>query len=276
MARPEALTAVISFLSDYGRREEFVGVCHGVMARRCPAARIIDLTHEIGRHDVLAGGLVLRASLPYLPSGTHLAVVDPGVGTGLRRAVALRTAVAGHLLVGPDNGLLMAAAQSLGGVAEAVDIGDSPERLEPVSPTFHGRDIFAPVAAALAAGKRLADVGEPLAPAGLESLELSCARVEAGALIAHVLHGDVFGNVILDATPEQLRALPARPGDMLAVEHGRGTYAARYALAFADVAAGEPLIYEDSRGTVAIAVNRGSAGELLGAERGDELLVRRP
>ncbi len=153
-----ALTPVITFLSDYGQLDEFVGVCHGVMARRCPNARVIDLTHAIPRHDVRSGAIVLRSALPFLPVGVHLAIVDPGVsavGRHARRCVAMRTVEEDHLLVGPDNGLLMPAAERLGGVAEAVDIGESPERLEPVSRTFHGRDIFAPVAAALAAGESL-------------------------------------------------------------------------------------------------------------------------
>ncbi|MCW3027413.1 MAG: SAM-dependent chlorinase/fluorinase [Solirubrobacterales bacterium] len=274
MTPASALPAVISFLSDYGRRDEFVGVCHGVMVRRCPTARIIDLTHEIPRHDVLTGAIVLRAALSYMPAAVHLAVVDPGVGTSRRRAVALRTAEQGRLLVGPDNGLLMPAAESLGGVAEAIDIGDSPERLQPVSATFHGRDIFAPVAAALAAGEPLADVGKPLAPAGLQCLELPRARIDAGALEAHVLQCDVFGNVILGASADQLEALAAQPGDLLAVSHAGTTHAARYALAFADVPAGELLVYVDSRGSVALALNRGSAADLLGAGRGDQLLVR--
>lgn len=146
---------VITFLSDYGLLDEFVGICHAVIARRCPPARVIDLTHAIPRHDVRAGAVVLAAAVPFLPPGVHLAVVDPGVGAeGAhgRRAVALRTADGDRLLVGPDNGLLMPAAARLAGVSEAVDIGASPERLEPVSRTFHGRDIFAPVAAALAGG----------------------------------------------------------------------------------------------------------------------------
>ncbi|HYB24188.1 MAG TPA: SAM-dependent chlorinase/fluorinase, partial [Solirubrobacteraceae bacterium] len=140
---------VITFLSDYGLLDEFVGVCHGVIARRCPSARVIDLTHAIPRHDVRAGAIVLRSAVPFLPAGVHLAIVDPGVsavGRHARRSVAMRTVEQDRMFVGPDNGLLMPAAERLGGVAEAVDIGLSPERLEPVSRTFHGRDIFAPVA----------------------------------------------------------------------------------------------------------------------------------
>jgi S-adenosylmethionine hydrolase len=272
MARADS--RVITFLSDYGGRDEFVGVCHGVIVRRCPCARIIDLTHEIPRQDVLAGAIVLRSSLAYMPAGVHLAVVDPGVGTRLRRAVALRTAGEDRVLVGPDNGLLMPAAESLGGVTEAIDIAESPERLQPVSHTFHGRDIFAPVAAALAAGASFAEVGERLTPAGLQRLELPSARLDSGTLTVHVLLCDVFGNLTLDGSPQQLHALRAKPGDGLTVEYAGTTHAARYAFAFADVAAGELLLYEDSRGTLALAVNRGSAAELLGAGREDELLVR--
>ena len=176
-----ALTPVITFLSDYGQLDEFVGVCHGVMARRCPSARVIDLTHSIPRHDVRSGAIVLRSALPFLPAGVHLAVVDPGVsavGRHARRGVAIRTVDHDHLLVGPDNGLLMPAAERLGGVAEAVDIGESPERLQPVSRTFHGRDIFAPVAAALAAGEPLDAVGEPLPVAELRRIGLPSAHTE--------------------------------------------------------------------------------------------------
>src|SRR5918993_4038990 len=155
MARP------ITFLSDYGLSDEFVGVVHAVIARIAPEAPVIDLTHGIPRQDVETGARVLARSLPYAPAGVHLAVVDPEVGAR-RRAVALRTAEEDRLLVGPDNGLLMAAAERFGGIAEVVEISASPWRLEPVSATFHGRDLFAPVAARLAAGGRLADAGAPL------------------------------------------------------------------------------------------------------------------
>ena len=165
----------ISFLSDYGNEDEFVGVCHAVIARRCPEARVIDLDHAIPRHDVLAGALTLAASVRFLPAGVVLAVVDPGVG-GERRALALRSVEGEQLFVGPDNGLLMAAVERLGGVAEAVEISDSGERLEPTSETFHGRDVFAPVAGALAAGETLAGVGEPVPAEGIVRLELPRAR----------------------------------------------------------------------------------------------------
>ena len=155
MSRP------ITFLSDYGLRDEFVGVVHAVIATIAPEARVIDLSHGVPRQDVAAGARMLARSLPFAPAGVHLAVVDPEVGAR-RRAVALLTAEDERMLVGPDNGLLLPAADRFGGVAEAVEISASPWRLEPVSATFHGRDVFAPVAARLAAGEPLGRGG----PAG--------------------------------------------------------------------------------------------------------------
>lgn len=277
MINDRDLPPVVTFLSDYGLVDEFVGVCHGVIARRCPSARVIDLTHSIPRHDVRAGAIVLRSALPYLPAGVHLAVVDPGVsavGRHARRSVALRTFEQGRVLVGPDNGLLMPAAETLGGVIEAVDIGHSPERLEPVSRTFHGRDVFAPVAAALAAGEPLEAVGEPLPVEQLRRFGLPTAQLGDETLTVHVLRSDTFGNLILDAAHEQLTALGARLGDTLTISHEGASRTARYAATFAEVTPGELLIYEDATRMVALAVNRGSAAALLGAGADDELIVR--
>ena len=157
----------ISFLSDYGLDDDFVGICHGVIATICPEARVIDIAHGVRRHDVRAGAVILRDALAYMPAGVHLAIVDPDVGAE-RRAVALRLDD-DRLLVGPDNGLLWPAAELGGGVVEAADIARSRFRLEPLSATFHGRDIFAPVAARLAAGAPLAEAGEPCDPANSSS-----------------------------------------------------------------------------------------------------------
>jgi S-adenosyl-L-methionine hydrolase (adenosine-forming) len=279
MTGDRARPPVITFLSDYGLIDEFVGVCHGVIAQRCPDARVIDLTHAIPPQDVRTGASILAAATPYLPAGVHLAIVDPGVGAGggdqVRRAVALRAFREGHVLVGPDNGLLMPAAARLGGVAEAVDIGNSPERLEPVSHTFHGRDIFAPVAVALAAGATLAEVGERIAPDSLRRLCQRRAQARDGALTAHVLRADTFGNLILDARIEDLATLGVSPGDLLSIGLANRTHAAHYGRTFADVPPGELLLYEDAQWTLALAVNRGSAADLLGAERDDEVVVRR-
>jgi S-adenosylmethionine hydrolase len=239
---------------------------------------VIDITHGIPRQDVQTGALVLRGALAYMPAGVHLAVVDPGVGTSgprARRAVALRTAAEDRLLVGPDNGLLSLAAERLGDALEAFDIGNSAVRLEPLSRTFHGRDIFAPVAAALASGAPPASLGDPIAPEGLCRLTLSRAEVGDGALRAHVLRAATFGNQILDASAEQLAAAGVSTGASISVNAAGRVHSAVRVSTFAEVAAGELLLYEDSLQMTTLAVNLGSAAARLGIGPGEELVVRR-
>jgi S-adenosylmethionine hydrolase len=263
----------ITFLSDYGYDDEFAGVCRAVIARIAPEARLIDLTHGIGRHAVGHGAVVLAGAIGYTPVGVHLAVVDPGVGTP-RRAVAVRSAD-GRLLVGPDNGLLWPALQRLGGAAEAVDVSLSRHRLEPISATFHGRDVFAPVAAHLANGTPLDEVGEALAPGELVRLDLSVASVEAGGrVVAHVIHVDSFGNLSLDLAEGQVPESGLRLGRRLRVDAAGAAVDAVYAVTFADVPAGELILYLDASGSLALAVNRGSAAERLGLRDGDEVVLR--
>jgi S-adenosyl-L-methionine hydrolase (adenosine-forming) len=262
---------LITFLSDYGLEDEFAGVCRAVIAGICPEARVIDLTHGIPRHDVRAGALVLRGALAYLPTGTHLAVVDPDVGAE-RRAVAIRTADE-RVLVGPDNGLLSLAATAGGGVVEAVDIAHSPFRLEPVSATFHGRDIFAPVAAKLAAGVALAEAGEPCDPAQLVAVELPRPRYEAGALVAHALYVDRFGNVQLDVAHADLADSGIKLGRAVritAVASGLSRRA-QFARTFADAGEGELILYEDAYRMLAVAVSHGDAAATLDLSIDDEL-----
>jgi S-adenosylmethionine hydrolase len=264
---------VITFLSDYGLQDDFVGICHAVMARICPAARVIDLTHGIDRHDVRAGAIVLGEAIPYLPVGVHLAVVDPDVGAQ-RRAVALRVAD-DRLLVGPDNGLLWLAAEAGGGIVEAFDIARSPFRLQPVSATFHGRDIFAPVTAALAAGESPAAVGEPLDPAELVTLVLPQARLREGAVVAHVRYVDRFGNLQLNLGHAQLAESGLKLGRPATVEPGDGSeHRVHYVRTFADAVRDELLLYEDAQRRLAIAVSHGDAAQRLGVRVDDELRIR--
>jgi S-adenosylmethionine hydrolase len=270
VARP-----LITFLSDYGLTDEFVGICHGVIATICPEARVIDLTHGVPRHDVRAGALILRGALPFTPNGAvQLAVVDPDVGAQ-RRAVALRTADE-RLLVGPDNGLLWLAAEAGGGVVEAADIARSPLRLEPVSATFHGRDIFAPVAAHLAAGKPLSEVGEPCDPDDLVRLELPRARVrDNGAIEAHAIYVDRFGNVQLNVAHEELAQTPLKLGRALELELGSGAvHPATFVRTFAEVEPGALLVYEDASRRVALAVSHGDAAGQLGIAVDDPIRIR--
>jgi S-adenosyl-L-methionine hydrolase (adenosine-forming) len=255
---------VITFLSDYGLTDDFVGVCHGVIAGICPQARVIDLTHGVPRHDVRAGALILRSTLPFVAADVVLAVVDPGVG-GDRRAVALQDAE-GRFFVGPDNGLLWLAATASGDVVEAVDIGQSEFALASVSATFHGRDIFAPVAARLAAGAALADAGTSCELESLARIELPSPELGDGRLVAHALYIDGFGNVQLDVEgSDALERTRLVPGCEVELETADGVVArARFVRTFGDAGAGELLLYEDSYRRLAVAVNQGDAAARLG------------
>jgi S-adenosyl-L-methionine hydrolase (adenosine-forming) len=264
MSRP------ITFLSDYGLADEFVGVVHGVIARICPDARVIDLGHGVPRQDVRVGAAMLARALPYVARGVHLAVVDPEVGAR-RRALALRTAEQDRLLVGPDNGLLLPAAERFGGIAEAVEISASPWRLEPVSATFHGRDLFGPVAARLACGEPLAAAGTPVEPDELVTAELTQARHEPGALVAHVVASDTYGNAVLDAGHRDLVESGLRLGDPVAARTGSRRVRGVVARTFSDVGPGTLLLYEDASGSLALAVNGGDTAALLGVRAGDEV-----
>jgi S-adenosylmethionine hydrolase len=207
-----------------------------------------------------------------MPPGVHVAVVDPQVGTE-RRAIALRTND-GRLLVGPDNGLLNLAWERCDGVDQAVDITRSPHRLEPVSATFHGRDIFAPVAAHLAAGAELADAGDPLDPESLARVELPEPRVENGVVVAHALVIDNFGNVSLNVDHDRLAGTGITLGARVEVESSGERHLGTYAQTFADVEPGELLVYEDAWRSLALAVNRGDAAGLLGLGVDAEVRLR--
>jgi S-adenosyl-L-methionine hydrolase (adenosine-forming) len=273
MSTESASPPFISFLSDYGLADDFVGVCHGVIASICPPARVVDLTHGVPRHDVRAGALILAGALGFLPVGVHLAVVDPDVGAE-RRAVAIRL-VDDRLLVGPDNGVLTLAAERGGGIIEAVDIARSPFRLEPVSATFHGRDIFAPVSAHLAAGAPLPTAGDPIDPAELIRLEFQSPRHEDGAVVAHVRYVDRFGNLQLDAGHDDVADSGLRLGRPTELELEAGVrHRVHYARTFSDADPGELLLYEDAQRRLAVAVSHGDAAARLGLGVGDELRIR--
>jgi len=252
---------IITLLTDYGHGDDFVGVCHGVIRSITPDSQIVDITHGIPRYDVRRGALVLRNTLPYMPVGVHMAVVDPQVGSE-RRALALQCRD-GRLLVGPDNGLLSLAWERSGGVQLAVDVTLSPHRLEPVSATFHGRDLFAPVAAQLAAGCDPADAGEPIDPGILVRAQLPQPRVENGTLLAHALTVDGFGNVGLNVGHEDLAGTGIDLGGTVEIEAGGERYLASYAVTFADVKPGELIVYEDAYRMLAVAINRGDAAGTL-------------
>jgi S-adenosyl-L-methionine hydrolase (adenosine-forming) len=264
---------IVSLLTDYGHGDEFVGVCHAVIRGIAPDVPIVDLTHGVPRYGVREGAIVLRNSLPYVPRGVHVAIVDPQVGTE-RRALAVRTADQ-RILVGPDNGLLSPSWDRCGGVIEVVDVTRSRHRLEPVSATFHGRDIFAPVAGHLAAGAPLGEAGEPVEPDELQRLELPRPEVRDGEVVAHVLLVDRFGNATLDVGHGDLADTGLVMGRPVEIEVARGgRFIATYAQTFADVGPGDVLLYEDAHRALAIALNRGDAAATLGLGRDTRVTVR--
>jgi S-adenosylmethionine hydrolase len=263
---------IITLLTDYGREDDFVGVCHGVIRTIHPEAQIIDITHGVRRYAVRQGALVLRNTLPYTPVGVHVAIVDPQVGTE-RRAVGLRAAD-GRILIGPDNGLLSLAWERCGGVELAVDVSRSPHRLEPVSATFHGRDIFVPVAAHLALGAALEDAGDPLDPSELATVELPQPRVEDGAVVAHALVIDRFGNAALNVGHDDMAGTEITLGGTVELEVADERYLATYAQTFADVRPGELIVYEDAYRTLAVAINRGDAAATLALRPDAEVRLR--
>lgn len=267
MARP------IAFLSDYGYEDEFAGVCRAVMAGIAPEATLIDITHGVPRHAVRQGAVLLANAVPYAPPGIHLAVVDPGVG-GERRPVAVEVGEQSRILVGPDNGVLSLAAERLGGPVAAVDLSASPFRLEPLTATFHGRDLFAPVAARLAAGAALEEAGAAIEVQGLTRIDLPLPRIYDDRLVAHVLYVDGFGNAVLNLGHDDLGRTFLRMGERFSVAAGTARITVPFGRTFSDVGAGQGLLYEDASRALALAVNRESAAELLGLSPDDEIVLR--
>jgi S-adenosylmethionine hydrolase len=261
----------ITFLTDFGLEDDFVGTCHGVMKRIAPGSQIIDLTHGIRPGRILQGALALANALPYMPAGVHLAIVDPGVGSS-RRPLALRDA-GGRLYVGPDNGLLLPAVDRCGGVAEAHELANPAYALDSVSRTFHGRDLFSPAAAHLSVGVPLGELGPPIDPDALVRLDLPEPELGQSRIRATVLAVDRFGNVALNLTRDHLDEAAIVPGMRVELAAEGNRYYAVAARTFADATTGELILYEDSYRNVAVAVTRGSAASLLGVEEGSEIVV---
>lgn len=230
---------------------------------------MIDITHGIPPQHVLQGALVLANTLPYMPAGVHVAVVDPGVG-GERKALALRGGD-GRLYVGPDNGLLLVAADRLGGIEEAAEIANEDYMLTPVSRTFHGRDVFSPAGAHLAAGVELRELGPALDPAGLARLELPVAQIGTARIRASALYIDRFGNIQLNLTSKDLERVGIVPGTKVEVEVRFERYFAVAARTFAEVRTGDIVLYEDSYRNIALAINQGNAAGMFSLRVGQEV-----
>ena len=255
----------ISFITDYGLEDGFVAACHGVAARVAPGMPIIDITHLVPPGDVRRGAAVLAQTFPYLPAGVHVAIVDPGVGTA-RRPVAI-SAPSG-IFIGPDNGLLSWAVAAAGGATHAYQLTNGELWLHPVSATFHGRDIFAPVAAHLAKGTPLASVGDEIDVTDLVSLPAPTSRVHDGEAEGEVMSVDRFGNVQLSIAASDAGRMGISLGSSIVVRAGRRQLTLPYLETFASVAPGELVAYTDSAGLISLAVNAGDAAERLGLPPG--------
>ena len=261
----------ITFLTDFGLGDDFVGTCHGVMKRIAPDVQIIDITHGISPQGVLQGALTLANTLPFMPVGVHLAVVDPGVG-GARRALALRDGE-GRVHVGPDNGLLIPAAEKLGGIAEAHELTNPEYALESVSRTFHGRDLFSPAAAHLALGLALAELGPPIDPEALARLDVPQPEVGHTRINCTVLAVDRFGNVQLNLERSHLDAAGVVPGTRIELQVGTERYFAVAARTFADARRGDIILYEDAYRNLSIAISGGNAAAMFGASEGQSIRI---
>ena len=260
----------VTFLSDYGTADEFVGIVKSVIRQLAPGVDVIDLTHEIPPFDVRAGGLTLARSVQYACPGVILAVVDPGVGTD-RRPIAIEVAGGAAVLVGPDNGVLAAAAGMIGGADRAVVLDNPEYRLESPGPTFDGRDVFAPAAAHLCNGVPLDELGTPISPALLTPGMMPLTRPDGDELVAEVLWIDRFGNAQLNVDPAEIEGW----GDRIGLTIGGSARTSRRARTFADIAVGELGCIVDSYGLITVIANRASAAEMLGLADGDEVRLRR-
>lgn len=263
----------LTFLSDYGLEDHLVGVCKGVVARIAPHVRIIDICHQVTVQDVLIGASMLGDAVPYLPVGIHLALVDPFRATSAR-GVAIRCA-SGRIFVCPDNGLSSLAWDAAGGVVEVREL-TNPDLWDPSpAPSFRGRDVFAPVAAHLAAGVPLADVGTEVDPGTLVAIESVVPYVHGDHVHGNVRMVDHFGNLGLNVRRSDLEAAGVQLGDMIELRCGGKVMEVPFTLAFGDVQEGRTVVCEDAFRAVTVAVNSGRADRVLRAAPGDPVVLSR-
>jgi S-adenosylmethionine hydrolase len=260
------MTAPISFISDFGHGDEFVGVVHGVLAKLAPDSRVIDVGHRFPRGNVKAAALALTRAIQYLPEGVCLAVVDPGVGTD-RKAIAAATEWG--IFVGPDNGLLSPAVAIVGGSTQIVSIENPEARIPSPGETFHGRDVFAPAAALLASGEATIDeLGPELGGDEIVPLLLPLTEVDGSVITGEAWWVDNFGNVQTNVAPEDLALLGMGPGDTVTVKVGSTLHSVPWVTSYGDVGEGEVLLHVDSVGLLAIAIRGGRADEEMNLSEG--------
>lgn len=264
----------LTFTSDYGVEDAFLGVCRGVIARTAPRVRLLDVLHLVSPQDVEQGAAVLASAVPYLPApAVHLALVDPFRPEPVR-GIAVRTAD-GSTFVSPDNGLTSQAWECAGGAVEARVLDNPDVWLPTPSRTFRGRDVFAPVAARLADGLPLAEVGSETPVDGLVRLAQRPPTVDDDHVHGEVVQVDHFGNLTLNCCRADLEAAGMMLGDTVELRCGSRTLAVPFALTYGEVPAGRVAVCEDSFRTITLAVNQGSAAKALRAGRGEPLVIAR-
>lgn len=273
MTAPTTRSDWVTFLSDYGLDDHLVGVCKGVIARISPHVRIIDVCHQVRPQDVAVGGEMLAEAWPYLPTGVHLALVDPFTATHARGVAVLTQD--GSVVVAPDNGLASRAWDVAGGIAEAYELAEPRLWAATPSRSFRGRDVFAPVAAHLAAGVPLAEVGPRLDPGSLVRGPAPEPRVHGDHVHAEIRMVDHFGNLALNLRRSDLEAAGIQLGDVVELRCGGRTFEVPFALSFGDVPAGRTVICEDSFRAITIAVNSGRADRTLRSGSGDPVVLGR-
>ncbi|WP_248960791.1 SAM hydrolase/SAM-dependent halogenase family protein [Sphaerisporangium perillae] len=266
------MTSVITLLTDYGLEDGFVASCHGVIISIAPQTRIIDVCHLVPAGDIRRGAAILAQTLPYLPAGVHIGAVDTASASA-RRSIAVEAG--NRVFVGPDNGLLSWAVMAAGGARAAYEISNTELFLKPVSPTFPGRDIYAPVAARLCMGRKPADLGPEIPLDRLLLLPPPTARIGEGAAEGEVLSLDRYGNVQLSVTADDLATIGVHVGDTLAVSMGRRQITMPFRDTFAAVPPGNLVAFTDSAGKVAFAVNSGDAAQRLGLPPGAHVRLAR-
>jgi S-adenosyl-L-methionine hydrolase (adenosine-forming) len=262
---------IVTFLSDYGLEDEFVGVCHGVMHRIAPDLRILDIDHNVMRQHIRHGAVVLAQSIPFMPEATHLAVVDPSVGSE-RKAIAIKC-ISGQVLVGPDNGLLIPGADRCGGIESAYEVTNERFLLSPISQTFQGRDVFAPAAAHVAAGVEPSELGPAMDLDSLVRLEMPEPWVHDDHLHGEVLQVDRFGNLQLNIQRVDLEKVDLADRNRLELRTEGHRLKVTQAETFSDVEPGEFVVIEDSYRQISLAVNNGDARARLRADAGSTVIV---
>ncbi len=256
----------VTLLSDFGLKDSYVAQMTAVILSICPKATIVDISHQVERHNLRTGAFILASAAPYFPDGTvHVAVVDPGVG-GKRRPILIETARSFY--VGPDNGLLLMAAK-IDGIRKVYHIVEKRFMAKEVSDTFHGRDIFAPVAAHIANGVEPSKIGRAITD--FVEPEYSEAKIRRRAVDCEVVHVDGFGNVVTNLHSRDLGKTIIRYGSDFKLKHKSKSVKLRLWRTYSDVQAGALLGLVGSHGFLEIAVNQGDAAKRLKVTQGTKL-----